>query len=160
MIVFIPLALALVACSVAVIATKDLIHAVLLLGGTLMLTAGAYVALEADFVAAVQLMLYTGGVVTLLLFGVMLSQRVESARVLVHSKTWHRGLLSGLAFFALAAWAILSSELPASAVLIESDAQAVGKLFLTRHVAAFETLSVLLLAAMIGAIVLARKTDA
>ncbi len=160
MIPFLLLAALLTASALAVVLVRDLVHAVLLLGASLLVTAGAYVALEADFVAAVQLMLYTGGVITLMLFGVMLSQRLEGARIPVDSRTWYRGLSAGLGFFGLAAWCILSTELPGGPALDGPDAQALGALFLTRHVAAFEALSALLLAAMIGAIVLARKEDA
>lgn len=161
MIAFLIIAALLVSTALAVVLVRDLVHAVLLLGASLVATAGAYVALEADFVAAVQLMLYTGGVITLMLFGVMLSQRLESARILVLSRTWYRGVAAGLGFFGLVAWCILRTDLPTGArALTEPDSQAVGALFLTRHVAAFEALSALLLAAMIGAIVLARKRDA
>ncbi|MCP4808832.1 MAG: NADH-quinone oxidoreductase subunit J [Proteobacteria bacterium] len=157
---FVVIAIALLAGAVAVIKTNDLVHAVLYLAVVLMATAGAFVALEADFVAAVQVMLYTGGVITLMLFAVMLTERLEGSRVLVESRGWGRALLIGGGFFAIVAAAILQTELPGGEMLAEPDSQYVGQLFLTRHVAAFEALSALLLAAMIGAIVLARRKDA
>jgi NADH:ubiquinone oxidoreductase subunit 6 (subunit J) len=104
-------------------------------------------------------------VITLMLFAVMLTERLEGAKVEVTSATWHRGVIAAISFNAIAAWAIAKSELPGGAqtgvnALTAPDTQALGELFLTRHVAAFEALSALLLAAMIGAIVLARKKDA
>ncbi len=159
MIVFGVLAALLIGCALAVVTTRDAVHAVLWLAVALVGTAGAYVALEADFIAAVQLMLYAGGVITLMLFAVMLTDRLTGAKVLIESTGWPRGLALGLGFFGLVAYAILQTELPTGS-LTEPNSQLLGELFLTRHVAAFEALSVLLLAVMIGAIVIARRKDA
>ena len=160
MIVFGLLALVLLACAVMVITSKDAVHAVLWLAVALISTAGGFVLLEADFLAAVQLMLYAGGVITLMLFAVMLTERLEGSKVSIESKGWARGLLVGLAFFGVVAATIFQTEGLPSASLEAPDSQLLGELFLTRHVAAFEALSVLLLAAMIGAIVVARRKDA
>ncbi|HJN77909.1 MAG TPA: NADH-quinone oxidoreductase subunit J [Myxococcota bacterium] len=160
MIVFAIVALILLGSAVAVIRSTDLINTALFLGVVLLATAGAYVALEADFVAAVQLMLYTAGVITLMLFAVMLTERLSGSRIRIESRGWARGLLVGVGFFAVVAYAILQTEVPTGTALTAPDSKLLGELFLTRHVAAFEALSALLLAAMIGAIVLARKRDA
>jgi NADH:ubiquinone oxidoreductase subunit 6 (subunit J) len=158
-IVFGILAVVLVGAALMVVTSKDAVHAVLWLAVGLISTAGAYVALSADFIAAVQLMLYAGGVITLMLFAVMLTDRLAGAKVEIASVGWARGLPIGLAFFGLVAAAVLQTELPTGS-LTEPNSQLLGELFLTRHVAAFEALSVLLLAAMIGAIVIARRKDA
>jgi NADH:ubiquinone oxidoreductase subunit 6 (subunit J) len=69
-------------------------------------------------------------------------------------------VLAAGAFLSLLVSAILRTELPQGPGLTQTDSEAVGALFLQDHVLAFETLSVILLAAMVGAIALARRKDA
>jgi NADH-quinone oxidoreductase subunit J len=105
-------------------------------------------------------MLYTGGVITLMLFSVMLTWRRKDGKPEIEIIQPLRGILGAGAFLVLLASAILRSDLPEGPVLEHTDSQAVGALFLQEHVLAFEALSVILLAAMVGAIVLARRKDA
>jgi len=152
-----------------VVDTRDLVRGVLWLAVVLAATAGAFVMLKADFVAALQILLYTGGVVTLILFGVMLTRRLTGSNVQIESA--ERGRAAAVAALTLGGLmlSIFASDLPATP--FTDDALAglaaqpgglggqIGALFLTRHMLAFEALSVLLLAAMIGAIVMARRKD-
>lgn len=160
---FLALAAALLFFARMVVTSGDLVHAVLWLGATLIATAALYVTLHADFLAAVQVLLYTGGVITLMLFGVMLTRRLTVARVENPATGRWRAGLTAAAAFAVVALAIARagrgfalSEAPPA---LEPDTRALGALFLTELALPFEALSVLLLAAMIGAIVLARRTD-
>lgn len=142
-----------------VVTTRNLVHAVLWLAITLATTAAAYVMLQAPFLAAIQLLLYTGGVLTLMLFGIMLTRRVEGVNVPVESSGQGKGAALAAALFGLMATAIMQTpnlpDAPAPAV----GARELGKSFLTDHLLAFEVLSLLLLAAMVGAIVIARGRD-
>lgn len=148
----------LVGSAVAVVATRDLVRAVLWLALGLITTAVAYMALSADFIAAAQVLLYTGGIVTLMLFAVMLTRRLDGAKVAVAAGLGGtRGPIAGIALFGLLAVAILEGSPARGERLMVADSAGLGVAFLTRHVLAFELLSVLLLAAMIGAIALARK---
>ena len=127
----------------------------------LITTALLYVMLEAPFLAAIQVMLYTGGVITMMLFGVMLTQRDPGSRVPSASEApgWAAPVAPGLgATLLVAIWT--TPELAALTPTPSGDAQKIGHMFLDRYLIAFEALSVLLLAGMIGAIVLARKGDA
>jgi NADH-quinone oxidoreductase subunit J len=157
---FVTFAIILSIGAIQVIRARDLIHGVLWLALSLMTTAAAFASMGAGFLAGIQILLYTGGVVILMLFAVMLTKRLEGAAIAIDSVKWPRGALLAAGMFALLAHAITTSVLPAAGDGSASSAASVGKLFLTRHLAAFEVLSVLLLAAMIGAIVLARKKDA
>ena len=65
----------LIISAMGVVLSKNLVHGVFWLAGTLIATAAMYVFLEAPFLAGIQIVLYTGGVITLMLFGVMLTQR-------------------------------------------------------------------------------------
>ncbi len=159
MIGFLLTAVVLLFAAVKVVTSRDLVRAVLWLGVTLVVTAAAYAQLAADMLAAIQVMLYAGGVVTLVLFGVMLTPRPDDERPTVEMVKPIRGLAVGLLFFFVLAMALVQTPWPAGPGLI-SDSQGVGRLFLTEHLLAFEVLSVLLLAAMIGAITISRRRDA
>ncbi len=160
MIAFFLTAAALMVTAMMVVASQDLVRAVLWLGLCLVVTAGAYAQLAADMLAAIQVMLYAGGVVTLVLFAVMLTPRPDDERPTVELITPEKGLAGGLLFFFAMGMAIIQADLPTGVAPVVSDSQEVGRLFLTDHLLAFEALSVLLLAAMIGAIVIARRRDA
>jgi NADH-quinone oxidoreductase subunit J len=153
-------AIVLLIAAFSVVTARDLIRCVLWLAVALVSTAVLFVVAEAEFIAAVQILLYTGGIITLMLFGVMLTARITSAKVEVESFERLRGAVVALTLFGLMAWAILTSELPAGpATLGEDVTREVGRLFLTDWLLPMELLSVLLLAVMIGAIALARRKD-
>src|SRR5262249_31395321 len=144
-----------------VVAGKNLVHCVLWLAVTLATTAVLFVLLAAPFLAGIQVLLYTGGVITLMLFGVMLTRRQEGVMIENESTPSRRipAAVPGAVLFGVVAGAIRKTDsLPASPTRVVST-QEIGNSFLTEHLLAFEVLSILLLAAMIGAIVVARKLD-
>jgi NADH:ubiquinone oxidoreductase subunit 6 (subunit J) len=148
------------ASATAVVRTKNLVHSVFWLAATLIMTAGLFLLLDAAFLAGIQLILYTGGVITLMLFGVMLTQRDGGTDIPNPISTdvpaaWTASLLFGLLMTGIWFDTGLGRMIPDE----QLGADAIGRLFLTDHLIAFELLSILLLAAMIGAIVLARRTD-
>jgi NADH-quinone oxidoreductase subunit J len=146
--------------AIMVVRSTDLIRAVLWLAATLVMTSVAYLQLQADLLAGLQVLLYTGGIVTLMLFAVLLTWEKEDGVPTAKIVGKLRGALCALAFFTPVAYAIVGADLPEQArVLNGSESAELGALFLTRHVLAFEALSVLLLAVMIGAIVLSRRSD-
>ncbi len=145
-----------------VVTTKNLVHAVLWLAATLISTAALYVMLSAPFLAGIQVLLYTGGVITLMLFGVMLTRREQRTFVENDANPRRRplALVTAAGLFALMAFAITQTTgLPQQPSANTTSTKDIGKSFLGEHLLAFEVLSVLLLAAMIGAIVLARRFD-
>jgi len=154
------LSLALVASAVAVVTVDNLVHGVFWLASTLLCTAGVFVFLEAPFIAGVQVLLYTGGVITLMLFGVMLTQREANTDVPSPSFRHARGLVVSLVMLVMLVGSIWTTPELATRASVEPVASAaLGVVFLNEQLLAFEALSVLLLASMIGAIVLARKKD-
>ena len=155
------IALVILNSAINVVRSTDLVHTVFWLALTLLGTAALFVHLDAEFLAAVQVLLYTGGVVTLMLFGVMLTRRVDGARILHESGNAFRAIACAVAVFAAIATAIYRSPQTAHAVATDlPDTEALGQFFLQQMVLPFELLSLLLLAAMVGAITLARKADA
>ena len=155
-------ALALLFAAFKVVSTKNLVHTVLWLGLTLASTAVLFILLDAPFLAAIQIILYTGGVLTLMLFGVMLTHRDSSFTGIQNPS--HRlgsGFLLALSVAAMLGAAIFRTEnLPATPTTAPLTTRELGVALFTEHVLAFEILSLLLLGAVLGAIVLARKRDA
>ncbi len=156
---FLVVIILLLVSAVRVVASRDLVHAVLWLGVVLVLTAGMFLILGAPFLAGIQLLLYTGGVITLMLFGVMLTRRHHEIGVEIDSSRRLPAALGAAALFGAMASAIFRTDLPALSSSVPVPAVEIGRAFLTDHLMAFEVLSILLLAAMIGAIVLGRRHD-
>lgn len=120
--------------------------------------AALYVLLDAEFLAAVQVLIYVGGITILLLFAIMLTSRIsaKSTRVINDqvflSAIAAVGLLVGLIYAATRGIATTAGppRLPETTPFL-------GRALLTTYALPFEAVSILLLAAMVGAIVLARK---
>jgi len=153
------LAACLLACGFMAVSSKRLVHSVLWLALTLITTAVIYVVLHAPFLAGVQIILYTGGVITLMLFGVMLTDgTLDTGR----DNPVHRrplGLLVAAGVFGLIASAVGKTHLPKIPLGGAQSTKDIGASILGPHVLSLEVLSVLLLAAVVGAIVLARRSD-
>ncbi|MEB2313535.1 MAG: NADH-quinone oxidoreductase subunit J [Sorangiineae bacterium] len=144
-----------------VVSTRNLVHAVLWLAVTLVMTAVLFVTLSAPFVAGIQILLYTGGVITLMLFGVMLTRRQDGTRIEAEVSPGRRGpaLLAAAALFGVLAGALSKTPKLGATTSTVTPTEAIGHSFLTDNVLAFELLSVLLLATMIGSIAVARRHD-
>jgi NADH-quinone oxidoreductase subunit J len=129
--------------------------------GLLMALLGAgslYVFLSADFVAVTQLLVYIGGVLVLVLFAVMLTNRIDEVTVSNSSL----GLFGGFLLFVavtpvLLAVAALTPWASTSAAPLPATAAAIGHGFLTKWLLPFEVASLVLLATLVGAVVIARK---
>ncbi|MGO8969496.1 MAG: NADH-quinone oxidoreductase subunit J [Myxococcaceae bacterium] len=153
------LALAMVVAALFVVRSRNLVRAVLWLALVLLLTAALYAILGAPFLAGVQVLTYVGGVVTLMIFGVMVTGRHEGAVAEVDSADRIRGLLLALAFFALVGGAILRTEFPPTLPPPPPTTAELARSLLTEYLLAFEVASLLLLAAVVGAVVMARRRD-
>lgn len=148
----------LLASAVMVVKSDNLVHSVLWLAVVLVLTAIVFILLGATFLGGIQIILYTGGVITLMLFGIMLTGKQDTVRIPNPSENHLAGLGAALAFLVPTLSAIWATDFPEPAHHTV-PAKTIGLAVLGEHLLAFEVLSVLLLAAMIGAIVLARKSD-
>ncbi|HEY6560453.1 MAG TPA: NADH-quinone oxidoreductase subunit J [Polyangiaceae bacterium] len=141
------------------VTSRRLVSSVLWLGASLAVTAALFVTLAAPLLGGLQLLLYVGGVMTLMLFGVMLtgSGQHESGQ----PPPWApaRAALVAIVLFGVLGAAIVNTPLPALEGVPSPTLAHVGEELLTTNLLAFEVLSFLLLAAMVGAIVLARKSD-
>lgn len=145
--------------AVQTIRSRDLVHVVLWLALALVATAGLYAMLDAGFLAAIQILLYTGGVITLMLFSVLLARRTGG---FIAAGGWDgnaRAGVAALAFGGVVAAAILRDGSVSGPATTVTPAR-LGEVVMNDLALPFEALSILLLAAMVGAIVLSRRKDA
>ena len=154
------LALVLVGSALAVVLSKNLFHSVLWLALALTGTAGVFLLLEAEFLAAVQLLLYAGGIVTIVVFAIVVTERLVGERITQTNRRITAGIVTSLAFIALVVSFISQQPLPTTRQPLTADlTRTIGESILTRFVLPFELLAVLMLAAMLGAVYFARPED-
>ena len=155
-----------VGTTLLVVVQSNPVHSVLLLIGSFIGLAGLYVLLEAPFVAVIQIIVYAGAIMVLFLFVVMLlnapREAIVRSRLLESGATRAVGGLLALAFAAELAWALTRSrtlamsnagDLPAFSV------PQIGQRIFQEYGFAFEATSILILVAMVGAVVLARRDE-
>jgi NADH-quinone oxidoreductase subunit J len=169
MLLFYALAAVAVGASLLVIAQRNPIYSVLLLIASFGALSGLYVTLDAPFVAVIQIVVYAGAIMVLFLFVVMLlnapqeqTEADERLHVLVRSGAMRFGGFLAVALLAELAWAL--SRTPGASVGFGTDATtavaAIGRSLFTDYAFAFEVTSVLILVAMVGAVLLARREGA
>jgi NADH-quinone oxidoreductase subunit J len=157
--VFVLVGLVTAGAAVLTVTSKNLVHAALHLAVTLAGIAGVFLVLHADFLALVQLLVYVGAVAVLFLFGLMLT-RAPIGREALDSQNRGMGLfVAGALFATLSALIIHAFAGESTAQLAAPGVNEIGYAIFRDWVLPFELLSMLLLAALIGAIVLARRDD-
>ena len=141
-----------------VVTTRNVVHGALWLVVVLGGVAAQYVLAAAEFVAVSQVMVYIGAVMVLFLFGIMLTRAQIGKEFGLNNKGWALGIPVALGLFGLLAWVILDAFgddiLPDSG---PTQTVALSDQFLSIYLVPFLAISFVLLAAAIGAIVLARK---
>lgn len=147
------LAGATLAAAIGVVFKRNLVHSAFLLSATFLGVAGLYMTLEAEFMAAVQALVYSGAVAVLVVIGVMLTQREDMSHSSPPNKMIAAGGLAAFAIVGVIAWAVLETpwKTGKGAVVTVAD---IGRRFLTDFAPPFEAVALLLLAAVIGAVVL------
>jgi len=171
--VFWVLAAMTVGCALAVVRARKLFHAGLALVGSFFGVAGLYVVLQSPFLAGVQVLVYIGAIAVLLLFAIMLSNHMMNPEVgTLTTQPW---VALGVSLMLLAvlwgatlntSWTMKPDTLAAPGGIpgyqtaeAISSVKALGIRFLDPYVLPFELISVLILVAMIGALVVARKEE-
>ena len=151
-----------VGAALAVFLARNLIHAVMFLVVAFLGMAGLFVTLSADFIAVAQVLIYAGAISVLMVFAVMLTPLAN--RDNGNSLYVLPGTALGVAFVAIIAFVAVEVEWTVIADVgadrFPTTVQAIGEALLGRYVLAFEVASVLLLAALVGAIVLVREDEA
>ncbi len=159
------LSIVIVLSAFMVVSLRNVFHCAIALIFCLSGVAGIYILLNAEFLAAAQVLIYVGAVSVLMVFAIMLTTNLTSKK-LVQTNENAMVALIGCAVFVIMTivllygttdahiWHVATKELPADNIMT------IGKLLMTHYMLPFEVVSVLLLAAMIGAIVLARRERA
>ncbi|MEL6399783.1 MAG: NADH-quinone oxidoreductase subunit J [Leptolyngbyaceae cyanobacterium] len=154
------LAIMVIGTALGVVLLPNIVYSAFLLGGVFISIAGLYVLLNAGFVAAAQILIYVGAVNILILFGIMLVNKNQPFSPV--RRGWIRLLATGgvcLGLFALLATVVFGTSWQISSAVPAGDQATVliGIHLFTDFLLPFELASILLLMAMIGAIVLARR---
>jgi len=135
-----------------VVFSRNIVHAAFALLFTFFGVAALYVFLMADFLAVTQLLIYVGGILVLLLFGVMLTTKVFDVHILPATVIVSLIAVILSVLFLGTEWKV--AQAPAE---VSSTAPLLGEKLLTTYVLPFEIASVVLVVAMIGAAMIARR---
>ncbi len=160
--IFYGFALITIASALAVVTVRNIVHAAFALMVTLFGVAGLYVFLQADFLAATQVIVYVGGILVLILFGVMMTSGRLEMRIHIERGQLLLGGGISLALLMLLLTVIANTprweNLTDDGTQFEPTTKLIGKLILEKHfLLPFEVASVLLLVALIGAALISRK---
>ena len=143
-----------------VVLSKQLLYSAIALLFTLFGIAGLYIFMWADFMAGVQIIVYIGGILVLLIFGIMLTNKISSVIISHTSLQKSVGAVIALGVLGLlipmilnTSWYQLSSKEPSQ------TADSIGRLLMMEYLLPFEVASLLLLGALIGAAMLSRNTN-
>ncbi|MGE5619327.1 MAG: NADH-quinone oxidoreductase subunit J [Sphingomonadaceae bacterium] len=144
--------------AVGMVTARRLVHSAMFLVASFLGVAAIYLLLRADFLAVVQVLIYAGAIMILMMFAIMLTpNQIESGRPGQMGKKLAAGLVA-VSFLAVAAYSVLGTRWPLVAAPAEQPTtETIGRVMLGSYVLPFEMASVLLLAAMVGAILIARE---
>jgi len=157
--IFLGLVVLIAISAVWVVVSPNLVHSATSLLVTLFGVAGLYVFLYADFLAATQVMIYVGGILVLIIFGVMLTNKIDKPVIVSDSSNKIIGVFISGFIFSILSIIIIQTNWPVLPNNTEgpSTVELIGKLILGKYLLPFELISILLLAALVGAALLARK---
>lgn len=145
--------------AIGVVTSRNVVHAALYLVGTLMGAAALYILLLAEFVAWVQVLVYVGAIVVLMLFGLMLT-RAPIGKGDFDNDQGLLSALTALAVFGVASYIMVRAFEGQRIDLTRETGtltRSIGEVIFSTYVLPFEVVSVLLLAALVGAVVIARR---
>ena len=148
-----------VLAAIGMVSTRNIVHAALFLVMVLGGLAANYVLLTAEFIATTQVLVYIGAVMVLFLFGIMLTRAPIGRIPQMTGATWPVAALSALALGGITVYALIDSfgtDSLATDNTVFRTADVSDSVF-SQYIIPFEAVSVLLLAALIGAVVLARR---
>lgn len=160
--VFVVLAILIVSSALAVVTLRNIFHCALMLILCLFCVAGLYILLYAEFLAVVQVLLYVGAVAILMIFAIMLTSRLAGREIqLSNEQMFAGGFLAIVFVFGLGYLYFVDISNKTFQISLATpgseNSLSIGRLLMTEYVVPFEVVSVLLLAALIGAIILARR---
>jgi NADH-quinone oxidoreductase subunit J len=157
---FLGLALVAIAGGVLMLNLTKVVHMVVALVFTFVSIAGLYVLLSAEFVAAVQVLIYSGAITIIMLFGIMLTRHQDEGESTGGFLRKALTFLAVVAFGIAVYFGIYNLDLGEQATTLhEKNTEQIGMALYAKYIIPFEITSVVLLVALIGAIILAKKDD-
>lgn len=145
--------------ALGVVTLRNLFHCALCLAAALIGTAVIYVVLQAEYLAAIQILLYVGAVVTLVIFAIMLTEHL-AGKTVRHNNSQSLPAIAGLlGFVSLLTVLILKTPWPVTPAALKAkvSVMGLGKALMGAYVFPFEVISIVLIAALIGTVVIAKK---
>jgi NADH-quinone oxidoreductase subunit J len=156
-VIFYGLVLLVVNSAFIVAFSRNITHSAFALLLTFFGVAGLYVFLAADFLAALQLLIYVGGILVLILFALMLTQKISDVKMTNPvTNPWLGGLIA-LSVLAVLIWVIVKTPWETVPLQDNPTTKQIGDSLMGQYLLPFEAVSVVLLVALIGAAYLARK---
>ncbi|MFZ0636744.1 MAG: NADH-quinone oxidoreductase subunit J [Candidatus Acidiferrales bacterium] len=151
-----------VGSAIAMVTRRNAVHSAVCLISTLLATAGIFLQLQAEFLFVVQIILYVGGIMVLFVFVIMLVNLDVAVRQMRFN---HQSYVAGLLAVVLGAQLFMALRLGSrgfnlpvpAALTLQPNAEQVGQALFERYMLPFEIASVLLLVAMIGAVIMAKR---
>jgi NADH-quinone oxidoreductase subunit J len=156
---FYALALLVVTSALFVVGARNIFHSAIYLILALFGVAGIFILLDAPFLAAAQVLIYVGAIAILMIFAVMLTARIADTKIRHTNEQVPTGLAVSAGLLAVILYSLWQTPIVQSTAAMPDGpaGKKLGELFLTKFVLPFEVISVLLLVALIGAVIIARK---
>ena len=158
-VLFVLLAIGVLGGGLAVVTLRNIIHSAIAMMVCFGSLAGMYALLGAPIVAAAQVLIYLGAISVLILFAIMLTQAGDANLPAPFHRQGPIALVVALAMVGIIGWAALATDWGAQATVAAVVMQAIAQALFTDYALPFEVISLLLLAAIIGAIFLARRPE-
>lgn len=146
--------------ALGVLFTRNVIHAAFMLVLTFFAVGGIYVLANASFVGVTQLLIYVGGILILMIFGIMLTNRLNGKALITEHHNRFIGVLIGGIFFSLLSYIILwanLSHIEENYFIPTNTIKFIGVNLMSNYLVPFEIAAILLLIALIGAAVISEK---
>jgi len=158
LLIFYVLAILAAGSAMMVVTVKNIFHSALFLVLTFFSVAGIYVILNAEFLAAVQVLIYVGAITILMIFAIMFTHQLFNRSLRQVNEQVIPASIIVLVFFALSLFTLIKTAWPISGGQLPEDRIfEIGRLLMSEYVIPFEVVSVVLLVALIGAIIIGRR---
>ncbi|HEY3402273.1 MAG TPA: NADH-quinone oxidoreductase subunit J [Ohtaekwangia sp.] len=144
--------------AISLIFVRNVFYGALLMVICLLAIAGLYVLMFAEFIAVTQILVYAGGILVVIIFGIMLTSRISGKPLVVEHTRIFEGIICGVVFFGLLAYAFTTHQFDSGIFadgLTGQNIQSIGVLIMTDYALPFEITGILLLIALIGSAVVA-----
>jgi NADH-quinone oxidoreductase subunit J len=158
-VLFVLLAAGVVGAGAAVVTLRNVIHSAIAMMVCFGSLAGMYALLGAPIVAAAQVLIYLGAISVLILFAIMLTQAGDANLPAPFHRQAPVAIVVALAVVGLVGWAVLQTDWAVAGPAVSAGVEAIATALFTVYALPFEIISLLLLAAIIGAIFLARRPE-